>query len=129
MLPWACYSDGGYAGARRRVVTAFPEHIPEASAALAALYYEGVQAADLRVALQRSGLDEGSLGDALEHQGGVTVVVLAADKEGALNLTHVAGQSVTPQEVELSRLGRGSRKAQQVVVPSLRVDALGGQSL
>ena len=122
------HSDGGYAGARRRVVTAFPEHIPEASVALAALYYEGVQEADLRVALQRSGLGEGSLGDVLEHQGGVTVVVLAADKGEALTLTHVAGQSVAPQEVELSRLGRGSRKAQQVVVPSLRVDALGAKA-
>ncbi len=122
------HSDGGYTGARRRVVTAFPEHIPEASAAFAALYYEGVAEDDLRVALGRTGLAEGSLGDALEHQDGVTFVVLAADKESALAPVHVAGQRVAPQEVDPAHLGRGSNKSQTVVVPSLRVDALGAKA-
>ena len=121
------HSDGGYVGARRRVITAFPEHIPEASVALAALYYADVAEDDLRVALQRAGL-EASLGDALEHQDGVTLIILAADKARALEVTHVAGQSVAPQEVDAAQLGRGSRKAQTVVVPSLRVDALGAKA-
>lgn len=122
------HSGGGYTGARRRVVTAFPEHIPEASAALAALYYEGVPEDELRVALQRAGVAEEVLGDALTHQDGVTFVVLAANKEDALALTHIAGQPVSPQEVALAHLGRGSRRTQQVVVPSLRVDALGAKA-
>ena len=122
------HSDGGYTGARRRVVTAFPEHIPEASAAFAAVYYAGVAEDELRVALGRSGVAEGSLGDALEHQDGVTFVVLASDKEDALALTHVAGQGVSPQEVDAAHLGRGSSKSQTVVVPSLRVDALGAKA-
>ena len=122
------HSDGGYTGARRRVVTAFPEHIPEASAALAAIYYGGVSEDELRVALQGAGVHERSLGDALAHQDGVTFVVLAANKDDALALTHVAGQPVSLQEVELTHLGRGSQKIQQVVVPSLRVDALGAKA-
>lgn len=121
------HSDGGYTGARRRVVTAFPEHIPEASAALTAVYYEGASEDELRVALRRA-VQEDALGDALAHQDGVTLIVLAAEKEKALSLTHVAGQRVAPQEVDAAHLGRGSRKAQQVVVPSLRVDALGAKA-
>ena len=121
------HSDGGYVGARRRVVTAFPEHIPEASAALTALYYADVDEDELRVALHRAGL-EASLGDALSHQDGVTFVVLAADKARASEVTHVLGREVTPQEVDTAQLGRGSRKELLVIVPSLRVDALGAKA-
>ena len=122
------HSSGGYTGARRRVVTAFPEHIPEASAAFAALYYEGVPEDELRVALQQAGVADEVLGDALTHQDGVTLVVLAASKGDALSVTHVAGQPVSPREVDAAHLGRGSHKTQQVVVPSLRVDALGAKA-
>ena len=34
-------ADGGVTGAKRRVLTAFPEHIPAANTPLAALYVEG----------------------------------------------------------------------------------------
>ena len=122
------HSDGGYPGARRRVVTAFPEHIPEASTALSAIYYEGIAESELRVSLKRAEVEEGVLGDAFVHQDGVTFVVLAAHKEHVLGVTHVAGRPVTPQEVEVARLGQGKRSAQQVIVPSLRVDALGGKA-
>ena len=120
---------GGYPGARRRVLTAYPEHIPEATTLLAAAYVAGVHDEDdLRVALTRAGLPDEHLGDIVAHQDGLTVVVMRAALEEALRLERVGPQRVTPQEVSLDRLGSGRVKRSQVVVPSLRVDALGAKA-
>ena len=121
--------DGGYPGARRRVLTAYPEHIPEATTPLAAVYVAGVHdEADLRVALTRADLPDETLGDIVAHQDGLTVVVMRSALEEALRLERVGPQRVAPQEVALDRLASGRVKRSQVVVPSLRVDALGAKA-
>lgn len=121
--------SGGVTGARRRVVTAFPEHIPSADAPLAALYVAGVPSeGELLAALAAAGVPRSSVGDTVPHQDGLSVVLLKSAKEAALALRDVAGRPVTPQEVPLGRLERGGRKAVQVIVPSLRVDVLGAKA-
>ena len=122
-------ADGGVTGARRRVLTAYPDHIPGASTPLAAVYVEGAPSeGDLLAALRTAGIDKTAVGDTVEHQDGLSVVILPQAKEAALKITHVGGRPVTVQETELSRLARGRQRRQQVVVPSLRVDALGAKA-
>lgn len=121
--------SGGLTGAKRRVVTAFPDHIPGADTPLTAVYVAGAPSeGDLLAALQAAGVERGSIGDVLPHQDGLSVVVLGGAKAAALGLGSVAGRPVTPQEVPLERLSRGKRKPVQVVVPSLRVDVLGAKA-
>ena len=122
-------ADGGVTGAKRRVLTAFPEHIPAANTPLAALYVEGAPSeGDLLAALRAAGTERDDIGDVVPHQDGLSVIVLPAAKEAALRLTHVGGGPVTVQEIELSRLARGRERRQQVIVPSLRVDVLGAKA-
>ncbi len=123
------HAGGGYAGARRRVVTAFPSHIPEATTPLSAIYFEGVHDEDeLRRALLGAGIGKEALGDVLKHQAGLTVIVLERAKAPALLVSKVAQAPVAPQEVGLEHLSKGSRRRQTVIVPSLRVDALGAKA-
>lgn len=119
---------GGYPGARRRVVAAFPEEVGEALPPLTAWYVAGAHdEGELRAAAQAAGLAPGRLGDAVSHEDGLTLVTFAplpAELEG---LRSVAGRLVTGLEVDLGRLG-GSSKAVEAVVPSLRVDVLGARA-
>ena len=122
-------AEGGVTGAQRRVLTAYPEHIPGATTPLAAFYIGGAPSeGDLLAALRATGIDKDQLGDVLPHQDGLSVVVLPAAKDAALKLTHVGGRPVSVQEVELSRLARGRERQQQVIVPFLRVDVLGAKA-
>lgn len=121
--------EGGVTGARRRVLTAYPEHIPGANTPLAALYVaDAPSEGDLLAALRAAGVAKDDLGDVLPHQDGLSVVLLPAAKVVALGLTHVGGRPVTVQETELGRLARGRERRQQVIVPSLRVDVLGAKA-
>ena len=115
-----------FPGARRRVVTVFPDNVPEATTPLTALYAEGVhEPDDLRVALGKA-VEADAVGDIIAHQAGLSVIVLEnASTPSSLN---VRGQAVTLQTVPLDRIASGSRKKQVVVVPSLRVDALGAKA-
>ena len=122
-------AEGGVTGAARRVLTAFPDHIPEANTPLAALYVSGAPSeGDLLAALRAAGIAKNDIGDVLAHQDGLSVVVLPAARDAALTITHVGGRPVTVQAVELSRLVRGRERQQQVIVPSLRVDVLGAKA-
>lgn len=121
--------SGGVPGAVRRVVVAYPDHLPEATVRLAAVYVEGVaDGEELRSAARLAGVEAGRLGDAVRHQDGVSLITLGPLPEALLSLTRVAGRQVAPLEVGLERLARGSRHEQAVVVPSLRVDVLGGKA-
>lgn len=123
------HAGGGYAGARRRVVTAFPSHIPEATTPLSAVYFEGVHdEAELRRALLGTGIGKEALGDILTHQAGLTAIVLERAKASVLRVSRVAQVPVEPQEVGLEHLSKGVRRRQTVIVPSLRVDALGAKA-
>lgn len=118
---------GGYAGARRRVVTVRPEHVPRASAALVAWYVPGCGDAEaLRAALLRAGVTAGSLGDAVRHTDGCSLVALAGvEPPTPLQLE---GRSVAPEPVPVERVAAGSSKRLRVVVPALRVDVLGARA-
>lgn len=120
---------GGYQGARRRVVTAHPEQLPTAGPALTALYAPGLSdPQELRTALRRHGLEAEEIGDLLKYQGGLGAVVSQRAKGAALSLRALGGLELHWQEVALSRLGSGSEKRWQVVVPALRLDTLGAKA-
>lgn len=123
------HASGGYTGAKRRVVTAFPEHIPSADTPLCALYVANLQdEAELTAALRSEGIEKDLIGDILSHQEGLSVVLLPDAKAKGLGLTHVGGRPVSVQEVSLERLARGKERTQQIIVPSLRVDVLGAKA-
>lgn len=122
-------AEGGVTGAKRRVLTAYPDHIPGATTPLAALYIDAAPSeGDLLAALRAAGVTREDIGDVVAHQDGLSVIVLPRAKDAVLRLTHVGGRPVSVQETELSRLARGRQRQQQVVVPSLRVDVLGAKA-
>jgi RNA-binding protein YlmH len=118
--------SGGYPGAKRRVVTVFPEHIPDADTPLVALYIADAHDADeLRVGLRRT-LEADAIGDIIEHQDGLSVVVLRdAASETPVS---VRGKTYEVKVVGLEHVASGSRKRQSAIVPALRVDALGAKA-
>jgi len=122
-------SSGGVRGAKRRIVSAFPEHIPEVTPALAAVYIAGaLEEDDMRGSLQARGLAAGDVGDVVKHQDGLSAIVQKNKLELALALTHVGAAPVSPMAVELAHLETGSDKDLHLVVPSLRVDVLGAKA-
>jgi len=121
--------EGGVSAARRRVVVAFPEHVPEATVAMAAVYFEGIEDADaLRAAARTAGVDAGQLGDAVHHRDGISLITLAPPPEQLLALERIVGRPVAPLVVPVERVSGGSERDLDVVVPSLRVDVLGGKA-
>lgn len=121
--------DGGFPGARRRLVTAHPEHIPHATTPMTGVYLEGPFAPDeVRAAARAAGVPAGALGDTVAHTDGVSLVVLEPVPPELLALRRVAGRPVEPAVVPLERVAGGSVRRQEVVVPSLRVDALGAKA-
>ena len=120
---------GGVPAAVRRVVTARPEHVPEATPPLRALYLPGVTDEDAaRVALRAAGAEDGRLGDAVHHQDGLGLIVLNDPPESWLAPLRIEGRTVEGQPVPVERLAMGVRKEMRVVVPSLRADALGAKA-
>ncbi len=120
---------GGYPGARRRVVAAYPDHVPEAQPKLTGWYVAGAGDADeLRAAARAAGVDAGRLGDAVAHQDGVTLVTFGPLASELKLVRSVGGRPVEGAEVPLTRLGGGSSKEMGAVVPSLRVDVLGARA-
>ncbi len=118
--------SGGYPGAKRRVITVFPEHIPEADTPFVALYVADAHDPDeLRVGLRRN-FNADVLGDILEHQDGLSAVVLReAAKETPIM---IRGKTYEANIVELQKVAAGSTKRQTAIVPALRVDALGAKA-
>lgn len=122
-------AEGGVIGARRRVLTAFPEHIPSASTPLAAVYVGGAPSeGDLLAALRAAHIARDDLGDVVAHQDGLSVVLFPRALRAALTLTQVGGRPVSVQKADLAHLARGRVRQQQVIVPSLRVDVLGAKA-
>jgi RNA-binding protein YlmH len=118
--------SGGYPGAKRRVLTVFPEHIPEADTPLTAWYFPVHDPDELRVAL-RNIIDKDSFGDVIEHQDGLSVIVLEKSNH-LLKPLRVKGQEVVGKVVPLEKVSTGTRKKHSVIVPSLRIDALGAKA-
>ena len=120
--------SGGFPGARRRVLTVFPETIPEATTSLSAVYGEGaLDADDFRVALQGFVAPE-ALGDIVQHQTGLSAIVLESAQSELPETLQVKGLTVVLKPVPMDKVASGSRKCHVVIVPSLRVDALGAKA-
>lgn len=122
---------GGYPGARRRVVTAHPSHVPEAAPTISAVYLPGIAADRWPNALSGPGLDDRLVGDLVAHQDGVSVITLDPPPEELVAVGRkvllTAGASGEPEVVPIERVTAGSERTEQVVVPSLRVDAIGAK--
>jgi RNA-binding protein YlmH len=122
-------SSGGVRGAKRRIVSAFPEHIPAVTPALAAIYVAGAfEEDDLRSSLQARGLAASDIGDVVRHQDGLSAIVQKNKLDSALELSHVGTAPVSPTAVDVAHLETGSDKDLHLVVPSLRVDVLGAKA-
>lgn len=120
---------GGYPGARRRVVSAFPEEVPSARPNLTGWYLAGAEGgSELHAALLQAGLEPGSLGDQVPHQDGVTLVTFSPVDARLKGVTHVAGRPVTGSEVPVELLAGAAERSVSAVVPSLRVDVLGARA-
>jgi len=120
--------DGGYASAVRRVVTVFPDNIPNAGTKLAAIYTKSqIQPDEYKVFLLKY-LADSDIGDIIEHQDGLTAIIIDAKKK---KLAQVLGQSgnFELEEIGLELIESGSTKSRQVVVPSMRVDVIGAKAL
>jgi RNA-binding protein YlmH len=118
--------SGGYPGAKRRVITVFPDHMPEVNTHLVGLYVADTHDTDeLRVALRKH-LDADTMGDIIQHQDGLSAVVLReAAKETPVN---IRGKTHEVKIVELQKVAGGQGKRQSTIVPALRVDALGAKA-
>jgi RNA-binding protein YlmH len=118
--------SGGYPGAKRRVITVFPDHVPEADTPLIGLYVADTHDADeLRVALRRN-LAADVVGDIITHQYGLSAVVLReAAKETPVN---IRGKTHEVKIVELQKVAMGQGSRQTAIVPALRVDTLGAKA-
>lgn len=115
---------GGYPGARRRVVTAYPAHLPEATTPLCALYAE-CEAPVLAQALADA-LGEAAVGDSLPYQQGAAALLLAEAAGKLPAALELGGRPLALQP--LVELAVGSSRRLQLVVPSLRVDLLGAKA-
>lgn len=119
---------GGFPGARRRVVTAYPEHLPEATTPLAALYLEGLHdGRQARELLVGAGAPGELIGDAVSHEDGVSLVVIEPPDERLLAVSSSPGGTVAVTVVPLERAVEGNLRRLNVVVPSLRVDVIGAK--
>ncbi len=122
-------SWGGFAGARRRVVTAFPSHVPNATTALAGVYLAG--AGDehaLRAGARAAGVPADALGDVVRHADGLSIVTFDPPPEALMGLRRLEGRPVEPRTVPVEKISAGAQRRIQVVVPSLRIDVLGGKA-
>lgn len=122
---------GGYPGARRRVVTAHPSHIPEAAPEIVGMYLPGIAADRAPDILAGSTVDDRWVGDLVAHRDGASLITLDPPREKLLSACRQAlmeiGVTDEPEAVPLERVVAGSERTEQVVVPSLRVDAIGAK--
>lgn len=119
---------GGFAGARRRVVTAFPSHIPEASTSLTSVCLPEVgDTANLRSLVSAAGVPREALGDSVQHREGVALVTFDPPPAELTSLSALEGHPVTPRVVPLDTGVAGGLRRLSVVVPSLRVDVVGAK--
>ena len=120
--------DGGYSSAVRRVVTVFPDNIPNASTKLAAIYAKtDLEANEFKVFLLKY-LADSDIGDIVTHQDGLSAIIIDSKKK---KLVEVMEQSnkIELEEIPLELIDSGSTKSRQVVVPSMRVDVIGAKAL
>ncbi len=118
---------GGFPGARRRVVTVRPDHVPAATPALVAWYVDGaLDAGALHAAMLAAGVEAGALGDVISHADGCSVVALAG--VAAPSVVVVEGIRRALEVVSVERIKAGASKRMTVVVPAARVDVLGARA-
>lgn len=120
---------GGRPAATRRVVVARPDHVPDAGPRLGAVYLAGVHdPEEARAALCAAGLPAAALGDAVPHQAGLSLIVLADALNDVPAEVRVQGRPVGTESVPVGRVATGTVKTLQLVVPSLRADVVGAKA-
>lgn len=126
----SCSAWGGFPGARRRVVAAYPAQVPEAHAELTGWYVSGARPeGELRELARAAGVADAELGDEVSHQDGATLVVRAPLPLALLEREAVASSGPgEASEVPLERVSAGTVREIGAVVPSLRVDVLGARA-
>ncbi len=118
---------GGFAGARRRVVTARPDHVPAAAPTLVAWYVEGARdPGALQVALRAAGVAPGAVGDVVVHADGCSVVALGSARSP--EAVTIEGVRLPLQALEVERISASASKRSTAVVSALRVDVLGARA-
>ncbi len=116
---------GGFPGAERRRVSVFPSHIPEASPRFVGVFLSGLDPDQVARWLAAQRIRAGYVGDLIEHQDGVTVIATHPLPSG---FEAKAPDDLDPLEVPVERAVSGFRSEATVIVPSLRVDALGAKA-
>ncbi|MEX2501372.1 MAG: hypothetical protein WD336_03260 [Trueperaceae bacterium] len=121
---------GGRPAAERRVVTARPDGVPEATPRLSAAYLPGVHDPSAAIAALRrgAGVTSDRLGDVLPHLDGVSVIVHGDLPEGWGEALASAVRGGPAETVPIERVAAGSRKELRLVVPSLRADVVGAKA-
>ncbi len=120
---------GGFAGAKRRVLTVFPDSIPDATTKLAAVYCNAdIEADEYRMALQKY-LADNEIGDIVNHKEGLSVIILDSKLKQLPKQINLFGTEYELEEIGLEHLQSTKSGSRQVVVPSMRVDVIGAKAL
>ena len=122
--------SGGFATPQRAVVTLYPVHIPSVTdpvevLELSAEFPPTWESADVLVALKAAGIDLEQLGDVRFERGSYLVASIGKAKEQLEKLTQLGNLELTVEKAELNASARV--KTREVVVPSMRVDAVGAK--
>ncbi len=113
--------DGGFSGASRRVLTAFPEHIPNASTELVTVYFADGSVDKLRDLLFSKSISPNHIGDVVPHFDGSAAVLLATETETLQSLSELS-------IIDAGDIRQGKTREELIIAPALRVDALGAKA-
>jgi hypothetical protein len=105
------------------VVTAHPEQIPRPLPPFAAVYRSDTSLDALERQLAATRIGDEAIGDRIAHRDGVSMIVLDPPPPALLAPPFGA------EPVPIERAATGSVRSLQLVVPALRVDALGAKAL
>jgi len=120
---------GGFAAAKRRVLTVFPDNIPNATTKLAAVYCSAeVEADEFRMALQKY-LADYEIGDIVKHKDGLSAIILDSKLKQLPKQINLYGSEYELEEIGLEYLQSSKSGSRQIVVPSMRVDVIGAKAL
>lgn len=122
--------SGGFADARRVVLTLFPAHIPEVDAGVSVLRLDFDTATlpdlqDVAVALKQLGLKEEQLGDMREQHEAILLAATGKALQTLRETSELGSWEITVEDIG-EAAGKGS-KSREVVVPSMRVDVVGAK--
>ncbi len=122
--------SGGFATPQRAMLTLYPVHIPSVTDPVEVLELSGEfppvwDPVDVLIALKSEGIDPDLTGDVRFERGSYLVAVTGKAKEALEKLTQLGSLELSVEKAELNASARV--KTREVVVPSMRVDAVGAK--